>query len=153
MPIDRTWILSDRGLPIEADAWAKRTGEDLATRDNDLKEMSTNQLRRFFGNLKRLQAMGFSEQNASKLLRLKPLLAYAVGRDKKNGRQTTKIARFYHDLSGAIDYVLEATELMAKSTNHDANKKQVFISQYFTNFVNIVEAIVAYHKFKGGSEA
>lgn len=121
-----------------------------------MKKLSTSQLRRFFGTLKRLQAIGFSEKNAAQLLRLKPLLAYAVGRDKKNGRQTTKIGKFYQELSIAIDFVMDATENVVeekvKPQTPQWNSAQL-ISQYFNNFVNLVEAIVAYHKFKGGSEA
>jgi len=61
---------------------------------------------------------------------LKAQLAYANGRDKKLGKNQTKIDVFYNELSSAIDYI--------------QNEK------HFRNFVNIVEAIVAYHKAAGG---
>jgi len=104
-----------------------------------------------------LQAIGFDEKNASQLLRLKPLLAYAVGRDKKGGRSVTKIGKFYNELSFAIDTVMDATENVIakkiKPQNPDELTETQLIAKYFNNFINLVEAIVAYHKFKGGSEA
>ena len=64
---------------------------------------------------------------------LKPKLAYAVGRAKQNGRgKYQKIEDFYNVLSYAIDVV---------AAENEANKKNAF-----KNFIDIFEAIVAYHK-------
>ncbi len=105
---------------------AKAFGEYLGT--DELKadyyskakaKLTTSQLRKFFGEVKRQQMVGFRETD---FILLKPKLAYAVGRDDKN----TKIDDFYKVISDAIDKV---------NTKKD-----------FNNFVKIFEAIVAYHK-------
>lgn len=111
--------------------FAKEFGEHLGT-DDTTKEngtsrpkvvrekLTTNQLRKFFGEVKRQQMKGYNETD---FILLKPKLAYAVGR--ANGKNP-KIKDFYKVISNAIDYV------------HDEKS--------FRNFIKIFEAIVAYHK-------
>ena len=62
----------------------------------------------------------------SEFVMLKPKLAYAVGRAKKN----SKIKDFYDVMSDAIDKVTQSSD-----------KKKAF-----KNFISVFEAIVAYHK-------
>ena len=83
------------------------------------KHLTTNQLRKFFGEVKRQELNGY---DPTEFILLKPKLAYAVGRDKN----TTKIKDFYKVMSNAIDAVTNENE--------------------FNNFIKIFEAIVAYHK-------
>lgn len=85
--------------------------------------LSTSQLRKFFGEVKRQDMNGYDETD---FVLLKPKLAYAVGRADKN----SKIKDFFNVLSKAMDEVL-------KSTNPETS---------FKNFIKIFEAIVAYHK-------
>lgn len=109
--------------------FAEEFGKYLATSDTyvdkngktkDRKNaLTTNQLRKFFGEVKRQQLRGYQPTD---FILLKPKLAYAVGR-ADNG---SKIADFYVVISGGIDRV------------HDEKS--------FKNFINIFEAIVAYHK-------
>lgn len=82
-------------------------------------KLTTNQLRKFFGEVKRQQMQGYNE---TQFVLLKPKLAYAVGRDKG----TTKIKDFYNVMTNAIDLVKD--------------------EQSFQNFIMVFEAIVAYHK-------
>ncbi|MDR0981888.1 MAG: type III-A CRISPR-associated protein Csm2 [Culturomica sp.] len=82
-------------------------------------KLTTNQLRKFFGEVKRQQMSGYNETD---FVLLKPKLAYAVGRTKGN----SKITDFY--------------EVMCAAINSVSNEKQ------FKNFIKIFEAIVAYHK-------
>lgn len=82
-------------------------------------KLTTSQLRKFFGEVKRQQMTGY---DVTDFVLLKPKLAYAVGRATKNA----KIEDFYLVLSDAIDKV--------------ENEIQ------FKNFIKIFEAIVAYHK-------
>lgn len=82
-------------------------------------KLTTSQLRKFFGEVKRQQMTGY---DVTDFVLLKPKLAYAVGRATKNA----KIEDFYVVLSDAIDKV--------------ENEVQ------FKNFIKIFEAIVAYHK-------
>lgn len=120
--------------------WAEDFGNHLAKKgalayeDDDLKIkkrdkygkqiersiLTTSQLRKFFGEVKRQQAQGFDK---SEFVLLKPKLAYAVGRAKD---EDAKIHDFYHVLASVIDKI--------------ENKKE------FKNFIKIFEAIVAYHK-------
>lgn len=151
--LKKEWITDDKfwsdGSPI---TWAKDFGKFLA-KDGDnrnqnnrdlylsefdcrLNKLTTSQLRKFFGALKRIQAEGYQQEKKVKLLMLAPQLAYAVGRDKKKDTQTkqmisqTKIEFFAKEISNAINFV--------QSPEH------------FKNFVNLVEAVVAYHKSEGG---
>ncbi len=150
--LKKEWITDDKswsdGSPI---TWAKDFGKFLAKKgdtDKDnpnerlsgfscsLEKLTTSQLRKFFGALKRLQAEGFNPEKKIKLLMLAPQLAYAVGRDKKKDTQTkqmtsqTKIEFFAKEISNAISFVQD--------------------SENFKNFINLVEAVVAYHKSEGG---
>ena len=86
---------------------------------NSEKKLTTNQLRKFFGEVKRQQMVGYKETD---FVLLKPKLAYAVGRADQN----SKIKDFYYVMSNAIDLV--------------SNEHQ------FKNFIKVFEAIVAYHK-------
>ncbi len=82
-------------------------------------KLTTNQLRRFFGEVKRQQMQGYDE---TQFILLKPKLAYAVGRDKG----ATKIDEFYQLMSPLIDAVTD--------------------QKSFENFIQVFEAVVAYHK-------
>lgn len=86
----------------------------------DRAKLTTNQLRKFFGEVKRQQMSGYNETD---FVLLKPKLAYAVGRAKD---PKAKINDFYHVISNAID--------------------QVYDEESFKRFIKIFEAIVAYHK-------
>ena len=114
----------------ESVRFAKKFGEKLAMRDNDTDPLTTSQLRKFFGEVKRQQMM--TEFNETEFIMLKPKLAYAVGRAKQNGRRGKKqrIEDFYWVMADAIDKVMDS-----------ADKEKAF-----KNFITIFEAIVAYHK-------
>ena len=131
--------------PLTVD-FAKRFGEHLAKNGKHYEErfskkfnknerviveevkLTTTQLRKFFGEIKKQQMTGYEE---SRFVLLKPKLAYAVGR-VKDGKKYYKIEDFYNVLSYAIDVV---------AAENEANKKNAF-----KNFIDIFEAIVAYHK-------
>ena len=137
-PIQPNWLKEK--ITNETVNWAERFGNHLAQKgdfafvDRELRRkkqdrrgnyikrniLTTSQLRKFFGEVKRQQAKGF---NKSDFVLLKPKLAYAVGRAKDDD---AKIHDFYHVLSSAIDEVNDEKE--------------------FKNFIKIFEAIVAYHK-------
>lgn len=119
--------------------FAKRFGAHLGTDDCHTEEkngrkktkverakLTTTQLRRFFGEVKRQQLKGYDETN---FILLKPKLAYAVGRAKDS---KAKINDFYFVISKAIDCV-------KADTKEESDKR-------FKNFIKIFEAIVAYHK-------
>ena len=110
-------------------AFARRFGSYLGTDDKEpdrngklrtvAPHLTTNQLRKFFGEVKRQQMQGF---NKTEFILLKPKLAYAVGRADKN----SKIKDFYGVISDAMDKVSD--------------------ERSFKNFIRVFEAIVAYHK-------
>ncbi len=83
-------------------------------------KLTTNQLRKFFGEVKRQQMEGYDETS---FVLLKPKLAYAVGRAKD---KNAKINDFYFVIADAIDQVKD--------------------DKSFKRFIQIFEAIVAYHK-------
>ena len=100
-------------------------GHYLAEKSDNLKGLSSSQLRKFFGSLKKIQA-DFDKLKGEIIL-LDPKLAYAVGRD--TGTTKTKIKIFYELLRDLIQ-------------NIDEDKKR------FKNFVDVFESIVAYHREK-----
>ena len=110
--------------------FAERFGEYLAVDDFDSEPLTTSQLRKFFGEVKRQQMM--REFNETEFTMLKPKLAYAVGRAKLNGRRNKaqKIEDFYTVITDAIDKVLKSPDR----------------SKAFKNFITAFEAVVAYHK-------
>ena len=109
--------------------FAEKFGKYLAVDDFDAEPLTTSQLRKFFGEVKRQQMMGYNE---TEFTMLKPKLAYAVGRAKQNGRKNKaqKIEDFFTVITDAIDKVLSSPDR----------------SKAFKNFITAFEAIVAYHK-------
>lgn len=109
--------------------FAERFGKHLAKDEgkDGPKPLTTSQLRRFFGEVKRQQLIGY---DATNFVMLKPKLAYAVGRAKQNGKGYQKIEDFYHVLVDAINKVEQSPD-----------KKKAF-----KNFITAFEAIVAFHK-------
>lgn len=127
------WIKD--GVDNDAIAQAKALGHHLAEDIKDEKgkitseKLTSTQIMKFLGKLKRIKIAiagkngGFdAEKQTIKLL--EPQLAYAVGKKKGKG----KIKVFYDEIAPAfsqIDYELQ-----------------------FKNFVNLMEAVVAFHKEK-----
>jgi len=109
--------------------FAEGFGNYLAEKDEFSEPLTTSQLRKFFGEVKRQQMIGY---NDTEFVMLKPKLAYAVGRAKQNGRKGKhqKIEDLYMVLADAIDNV---------ESSSDKPKA-------FKNFITAFEAIVAYHK-------
>ena len=132
------WVTD--GISIEMTKQAKEIADNLAKsgkksengKERSVKPMSTNQLRKFFGEIKRIQASGFSADTVDDVIMLKPKLAYAVGRDKCE----SKIYLFYEEIGPALD----------KIDCKDITEGE----KHFKNFIKIFEAIVAYHKAAGG---
>ena len=130
----KEWVTD--GITQQTVDWADNFGKELAvpSQDRNAKApLTTAQLRRFFGEVKRIEMN--VKGNKTDILMLKPMLAYAVGRDGINGRKTR--------IDMLANVLFEA--LSAIRVNDDSH-----IEQDYANFVNIFEAIVAYHKYYGG---
>jgi len=139
--LEKSWV--NTGVTPEIVEWTKSFGRYLCAfgEDNPSKKaLTTGQLRKFFGEVKRIDADVIKHK--ADVSMLKPLLAYAVGRDKKKvGREMvnkTRIEEFCEELSEAIDAIRFDNDLVLKSD--------------YKNFVQIFESIVAYHKYYGGQE-
>ena len=131
MPFNSNWITGD-SLSEEAVREAENLGQRLAPENrNDFNAMTSSQLRRFFGELKKIQleakVQSDSEFKPLKVKLLKPKLAYAKGRATRENR----IGIFYNEVGVAIDAIQTR--------------------QHLLNFVDWIEAVVAYHKFFGGN--
>ncbi len=134
-PDFHTWIKN--GLNDEALHWVKHFARHLSSGDRN-KKLTTSKLRKFFGEVKRLQvellALPVNEEERNKKvdkiymkLKLLPVkLAYDVGREKDKNH---KIVDFYH----AIDEMIDQVE-----------KKE--FEKHFSHFVEMFEAVVAYFK-------
>lgn len=150
--IREEWIT--KGCNNDTINWSHGFGKFLAKKEeNDdtisidqrhRKALSTSKLRKFFGAFKRIQADPNNRIN--ELPMLKAYLAYDVGRDLKyNYKQKreipeSRIVDFHSEVSNAIDIIEQAYEPKDKINR-------------FKNFANIVESIVAYHKFYGGKDS
>ena len=130
---DKTDLISKEEIQVKVTAvtvqFAERFGKYLAEKEDQAEPLTTTQLRRFFGEVKRQQLTGY---DATEFVMLKPKLAYAVGRAKQNGKRGKhqKIEDFYMVMAHAIDNV---------ESSPDKPKA-------FKNFITAFEAIVAYHK-------
>ena len=98
--------------------------------------ITTSQLRKFFSAVKLLQQRGVAD-SLSELIMLKPKLAYAVGRDKNN----TNLKEFYEVMSKVIDH----TYINIKDYKDKNQEKEAHNVAH--NFIDLFEAIIAYHKF------
>jgi CRISPR-associated protein Csm2 len=129
---DVKWVTNPKGLPKEAIDYADAFGKYLTDPQNGGKKgnnaLSTSQLRNFFGEIRRIQLNGYSKHTTDFMM-LKPKLAYATARAKRNNR----IKDFKDVLIKMIDEVIKTEDI-----------------KHFVNFVNFVEATVAYHKANGG---
>lgn len=103
--------------------WAERLGAIFQATD-----LTTSQIRNFFGEVLAIQQIGFSNSKAKRrFVLLIPKLEYAVGKEKKKGLEYLKDV-----LVAGINLVQD------KQMNFD-------------HFVEFFEAILAYHKAYGGS--
>ncbi len=128
---EKEWVQKE--ITPDVVNWTRSFGEHLQKYDHQTKGLTTSQIRKFFGELKRIQADPEKFKESIPLLKAK--LAYAVGRDlKKNGESTTKIKDFQEELDKGIDGI--------RPGNHED----------LIRFIKIVESIVAYHKFYGGKD-
>ena len=133
MSWDKNKLISSEEIQVKVtDAtvrFAMDFGSYLAERDDVAEPLTTSQLRKFFGEVKRQQMTGYDD---TEFAMLKPKLAYAVGRAKLNGKKfkAQKIEDFYLVMADAIDKVLKSADK----------------ARAFKNFTTAFEAIVAYHK-------
>lgn len=133
--MNQEWI--QNGITDDAVEWSKSFGQFLQeddSRNRGTKPLTTSQIRKFFGELKRIQADPLKYKEEIPMLKAK--LAYAVGRDASAFRgqvqYKTKIKEFYEELEIGINSIRK-------------DEKSDLI-----RFVKLVESIVAYHKFFGG---
>lgn len=121
------WITTkvDEGAIAWANDFAKYLAQDTKLEKGFAKALTTSQLRKFFGQLRRVQAD--YDKLKKEIPLLKPKLAYAVGRAEANN----KIRDFYFQIEKGLTMV-------------EGDKEN------FNRFISLTEAIVAYHKFHGG---
>lgn len=118
-PLKKDWITigADKAL-VE---YAERAGKDLA--DNNL---SSSQIRRIYGEIKRIQ-MGKWEKNKSSFYLLKPKVAYTYGRVKGLDKKKSVGIKYFKDI-------------------YDDASQYVTSNETYENFCNFMEAILAYHR-------
>ena len=127
--MDPIWIIE--GITNDTIEWAQSFGKFLTVKDAK-KPLTTSQIRKFYGELKRIQTD--PEKYAQDIPMLRAKLAYAVGRDLDKGVNKSKIKEFHDELIIGLNTLRK-------------NKKMDFI-----HFVKVVEAIIAYHKYSGGED-
>jgi len=124
----RQWVQNGPNNDLIAEA--EKFGKFLA--DGQKGALSTSQIRQVFTKLKNIESKGLTENRLGDLLMLKPMVAYAAGRHKKQGiRQLDNLVR------AGIDCIVECQ-------GDDMNKR-------FRHFVKLFEAVLAYHRAHGGN--
>jgi CRISPR-associated protein Csm2 len=98
------------------------------------KGLSTSQIRNFYGELKRIQMKGVTTELKAKtdFILLKPKLAYATSRNSTDGSEA---------FDKVVQKAIDATDI--NSEGYETR---------FQNFCDFIEAILAYHKAKGGKD-
>lgn len=127
--LDTDWLKGANGLPKEAIDFAEKLGEILVDkRDNrpGYNQMTTSQVRNFFGEMRRIQMKGF-DKNKGAFYMLKPKLAYSVARAPGNSK---------------INVFKEVTNFLMEGVTDQLT---------YNNFIAFMEAVVAYHKSNGGN--
>ena len=103
------------------------------SKDKGRDEVRTSQLRTFYSAVNSIRVQSQQERDFShierSLILLKPKLAYAAGRHKT--------------LRGFQSFMVQAIDGVVNSNNK---------GDALTNFFDLLEAVVAYHKFYGGRE-
>jgi len=132
MNLELKWITGDETMGVKMVEWANEMGRKLAKgkldrRNKDSEQLTTSQIRKFYGEVKRIESDW--EKYSADVPLLNAKLAYAVGRKKKEYGIQLFADTFY-------DAIMKASE------NEDN----------FTRLVKILEATVAYHKYHGGKD-
>jgi CRISPR-associated protein Csm2 len=117
------WI--KHGLTKESVVYASTVGKMLADG-----KLTTSQIRTLFGEMRRIQLNGFQKEFTAFLM-LKPKMAYASKRHENGGMKD-----FQRVINDCWDLI-----------NKDDKEKG---KTEFDNFMNLFEAILAYHKSFGG---
>jgi len=102
--------------------FAKEVGEELSN-----KGLTSSQIRNIYGEIKRIQVCGGYSGNKTSFLLLKPKVAY------NTGRATSGVA--------GLSLFQKIFDKAWKSVSDDRTYK---------NFCDVMEAILAYHRAKGG---
>lgn len=122
-PEIQNWIKS--GISKDTITYAEAMGRKL--KEDGL---TTSQIRNVFGEMRKIQMNGFEGEKANFLL-LRPKLAYAAKRQSAKGMDS-----FYNLFCVAFDAV----------ETDDMNKAP----KQFDQLLQVMEAVLAYHKFHGG---
>lgn len=123
------WITS--GIKGAAIVYAEKLGEKLVD-----ERFTTSQIRNFYGELKRIQLKGIKDQSQTSAFHLlHPKLAYAAKRAEKTGGK------------GATSFKIEILKAH-KAVNID----EPDFEKRFSNFCDLCEAILAFHKANGGRD-
>ncbi len=103
-----------------------QVSEEIAKQTSGKGGVTTTQIRKIFGDLKRHQYQKFDEKSLNKIYLIRPKLAYTFARHSRY--------KGIDLLLGTIDFLLSKVES----------------KEDFNNVVSFFEAILAYHKKHGG---
>lgn len=138
----KKWIIKG---PMDSDILAKaeKTGKYIATLKSKnykgefkVKEsLSSSQIRAIFTKIKEIEAKNMNLERKPDFIMLKPLVAYAAGRNDLESLFVFKDKI----IDTGVDEVVKA-------------KTEVELIKKFKNFVKLLEAVLAYHKAYGGDD-
>ncbi|MDI9358636.1 MAG: type III-A CRISPR-associated protein Csm2 [Phycisphaerales bacterium] len=120
-----SWITV--GLDQEGVTWINEFAKELVE-----KELTTSQFRNIFGEVRMIQSKEDRKQRVQRVSLLVPKIAYAWARSKSNKRDGS----FPDDFKVKLD---ESLKLVLSAQGDQFDKT-------FNNFVDFLEAVLAYHK-------
>lgn len=134
--------------PEQIDRYCEKMGELFAKGEegNKTNTVSTSKLRNVFSKISsiRTKYRNLKDKDTKSIERdiilLKPMLAYAKGRD-------SKLVNFTSEMNKLIDVTINS---LKEEKNNQTNQKNKL--QSLDNFFVIVEGFIAYHKFHGGKD-
>jgi CRISPR-associated protein Csm2 len=121
-PFNPNWI--NKGIDAECVEYCDSLAKILSGKDSDKKAVSSSFLRNIFGEIRRIESKGF-ESSKPDFYMLRPKVAYTVARTKARSD------------SGDPSLFMDVYNQMANL---------VKTARDFKNMVNMIEAIIAYHK-------
>ncbi len=123
----RKWIRE--GIDSESIGFFEEAGQYLVNR-----ELSNSQIRNIYGEIMRIYMKGADKEKTALLL-LKPKIAYIRAKAGRNGKGLDFVEKLFNAMYDAIEKDNEAK-----------------LKRQFENLLYSMEAILAYHKAKGGRD-
>jgi len=125
-------FITDPNISPDFIQFSDEAAEYFVTRHKKEENLTTNQIRNFFGEVKKIQLQIDDKIDKNRLMLLKPRLEYIVAK-----QSNASLKKLKEIIMPCLTVIISEQEIA----------KQI---QYFEKFTNLLESILAYHKAHGG---